>query len=156
MASRRRSSASRSRTTISTHKVEALAALDDVNWAAVVTGRYDIIVEVVTAEGMTGLYDFLNVSLQEVGGITFERGLRGHEGAATGGSRCRHDCGATGSTRAATMRGERAGRRAATRPEAAAALSIRKELTAVNDALIRRCIVFILHVRMPAMARITA
>jgi Lrp/AsnC family transcriptional regulator for asnA, asnC and gidA len=51
-------------------KVEALAALDDVNWAAVVTGRYDIIVEVVTAEGMTGLYDFLNVSLQEVGGIS--------------------------------------------------------------------------------------
>lgn len=50
-------------------KVDELAALDDVTWAAVVTGRYDIVVEVVTAEGMTGLYDFLNVSLQEVGGI---------------------------------------------------------------------------------------
>jgi Lrp/AsnC family transcriptional regulator for asnA, asnC and gidA len=50
-------------------KVEQLAALDDVNWAAVVTGRYDIIVEVVTSEGMSGLYDFLNVSLQDVGGI---------------------------------------------------------------------------------------
>lgn len=51
-------------------KVGQLAALDDVTWAAVVTGRYDIIVEVVTAEGMTGLYDFLNISLQEVGGIS--------------------------------------------------------------------------------------
>jgi len=50
-------------------KVEQLAALDNVNWAAVVTGRYDIIVEVATSEGMSGLYDFLNVSLQEVGGI---------------------------------------------------------------------------------------
>lgn len=51
-------------------KVEQLAALDDVTWAAVVTGRYDIIVEIVTGDGMTGLYDFLNVSLQEVGGIS--------------------------------------------------------------------------------------
>jgi Lrp/AsnC family transcriptional regulator, regulator for asnA, asnC and gidA len=51
-------------------KVDQLAALDDVTWAAVVTGRYDIIVEIVTGEGMTGLYDFLNVSLQEVGGIS--------------------------------------------------------------------------------------
>ena len=49
--------------------VERLAALDEVNWAAVVTGRYDIIAEVVTTEGMSGLYRFLNVSLQELGGV---------------------------------------------------------------------------------------
>jgi Lrp/AsnC family transcriptional regulator, regulator for asnA, asnC and gidA len=49
--------------------VERLAALDEVNWAAVVTGRYDIVAEVVTAEGMSGLYDFLNISLQRLGGV---------------------------------------------------------------------------------------
>jgi Lrp/AsnC family transcriptional regulator for asnA, asnC and gidA len=49
--------------------VERLAALDEVNWAAVVTGRYDIIAEVVTTEGMGGLYGFLNVSLQKLGGV---------------------------------------------------------------------------------------
>ena len=49
--------------------VERLAGLDEVNWAAVVTGRYDIVAEVVTTEGMSGLYDFLNVSLQELGGV---------------------------------------------------------------------------------------
>ena len=46
-----------------------LAALPEVTWAAVVTGRYDIMTEVATEEGMNGLYDFLNVSLREVGGI---------------------------------------------------------------------------------------
>ena len=50
-------------------KVEQIAALPDVTWAAVVTGRYDIIAEVVTTTGMSGLYDFLNISLREVGGI---------------------------------------------------------------------------------------
>ena len=49
--------------------VERLAALDVVNWAAVVTGRYDIIAEVATTDGMNGLYDFLNISLQKLGGI---------------------------------------------------------------------------------------
>jgi Lrp/AsnC family transcriptional regulator, regulator for asnA, asnC and gidA len=49
--------------------VERLAALDEVNWAAVVTGRYDIICELATTAGMSGLYDFLNVSLQKLGGI---------------------------------------------------------------------------------------
>ena len=33
------------------------------------TGRYDIIAEVATTDGMNGLYDFLNVSLQKLGGI---------------------------------------------------------------------------------------
>jgi len=50
-------------------KVEQIAGLDEVNWAAVVTGRYDIIVEIATENGMAGLYHFLTVSLQEVGGI---------------------------------------------------------------------------------------
>lgn len=50
-------------------KVEQIAALPEVTWAAVVTGRYDIMAEIATEEGMNGLYDFLNVSLREVGGI---------------------------------------------------------------------------------------
>ena len=50
-------------------KVEQIADLPEVTWAAVVTGRYDILAEVVTESGMSGLYDFLNVSLREVGGI---------------------------------------------------------------------------------------
>ncbi|MGO8683633.1 MAG: Lrp/AsnC family transcriptional regulator [Thermoleophilia bacterium] len=50
-------------------KLGQIADLDEATWAAVVTGRYDIIVEVVTTEGMSGLYAFLNESLQQVGGI---------------------------------------------------------------------------------------
>lgn len=50
-------------------KVEQIAALPEVTWAAVVTGRYDIMAEIVTEDAMNGLYDFLNVSLREVGGI---------------------------------------------------------------------------------------
>lgn len=50
-------------------KVEQIAGLPEVTWAAVVAGRYDIMAEVVTEDGMNGLYDFLNVSLREVGGI---------------------------------------------------------------------------------------
>jgi len=50
-------------------ELEQIAGLDEVIWAAVVTGRYDIIVEVATEDGMAGLYNFLTVSLQEVGGI---------------------------------------------------------------------------------------
>ena len=50
-------------------KVEQIAALPAVTWAAVVTGRYDIMAELATEDGVTGLYDFLNVSLREVGGI---------------------------------------------------------------------------------------
>lgn len=51
-------------------KVEQIADLPEVTWAAVVTGRYDIMAEVVTEDGMNGLYAFLNVSLREVGGIS--------------------------------------------------------------------------------------
>lgn len=50
-------------------KVEQIAGLPEVTWAAVVTGRYDIFAEIVTEDGMSGLYDFLNVSLRDVGGI---------------------------------------------------------------------------------------
>jgi len=50
-------------------KVEQIAALPEVTWAAVVAGRYDIMAEVATEEGMNGLYGFLNVSLREVGGV---------------------------------------------------------------------------------------
>jgi Lrp/AsnC family transcriptional regulator for asnA, asnC and gidA len=49
--------------------VERVAALDEVSWAAVVTGRYDIIAQVVTADGMNGIYEFLNASLQKLGGV---------------------------------------------------------------------------------------
>ena len=35
-----------------------------------VTGRYDIIVEIVCTEGTTDLYDFLDKDLTTVGGIT--------------------------------------------------------------------------------------
>lgn len=49
--------------------VTKVAALDDVSWAAVVTGRYDIVAQVVTDGGMEGLYRFVNAGLNSVGGI---------------------------------------------------------------------------------------
>lgn len=50
-------------------KLEQIAALPNVNWAAVVTGRYDILVELVLSEDMGDLYDFLDRDLSQVGGI---------------------------------------------------------------------------------------
>lgn len=50
-------------------KLEQISELDQIHWAAVVTGNYDIIVEVVTTGGMPGLYDFLAGALPQVGGI---------------------------------------------------------------------------------------
>ncbi len=50
-------------------KLTEIAALPDVNWAAVVTGRYDILVEIVLCEDISGLYDFLDRDLSGVGGI---------------------------------------------------------------------------------------
>lgn len=41
-------------------KLEEISALPDVNWAAVDTGRYDILVELITSEDISGLYDFLD------------------------------------------------------------------------------------------------
>jgi len=50
-------------------KLTEIARLPDVNWAAVVTGRYDILVEVVVSEDMGDLYNFLDQALSSVGGI---------------------------------------------------------------------------------------
>lgn len=50
-------------------KLDEIAALDRVNWAAVVTGRYDLVVEIVLAEGMNDLYAFLDEDLSSIGGV---------------------------------------------------------------------------------------
>jgi len=50
-------------------KLEEISLLPDVNWVAVVTGRYDILVEVVTSEDIADLYNFLDRALSGVGGI---------------------------------------------------------------------------------------
>lgn len=50
-------------------KLEAISRLDKVNWAAVVTGRYDIMVEVVLSDDIADLYRFLDEDLSKVGGI---------------------------------------------------------------------------------------
>lgn len=49
---------------------ERIAGLDKVNWVAVVTGRYDIIVEVTLLEGMDDLYTFINEELSSLGGVS--------------------------------------------------------------------------------------
>lgn len=51
-------------------KLDQIGALPRVNWCAVVTGRYDIIVEIVCQEGMDDLYEFLDQDLSKLGGIT--------------------------------------------------------------------------------------
>lgn len=50
-------------------KLEEISQLKCIHWAAVVTGHFDIMAEIVTAEGMTGLYRFLTNDLSRVGGI---------------------------------------------------------------------------------------
>ncbi|WP_319469599.1 Lrp/AsnC family transcriptional regulator [uncultured Pseudodesulfovibrio sp.] len=50
-------------------KLEQIGSLPRVNWCAVVTGRYDIIVEIVCSDSTADLYDFLNKDLSGVGGI---------------------------------------------------------------------------------------
>lgn len=50
-------------------KIEQISNLKQVHWAAVVTGKYDIIVEVVTTEGIKGIYSFLIEDLPRIGGI---------------------------------------------------------------------------------------
>lgn len=50
-------------------KLEQISNLEGVNWAAVVTGRYDVIAEIISTDGMAGLYDFLNEKLDKLGGI---------------------------------------------------------------------------------------
>ena len=50
-------------------KVEQLAALENIDWVVVVTGRYDLFVQVVLLDGMPGLYNFLTHELPQLGGI---------------------------------------------------------------------------------------
>jgi len=51
-------------------KLDEISALNRVNWAAIVTGRYDILVEVVLTDGMDDLYRFIDEDLSGVGDIT--------------------------------------------------------------------------------------
>lgn len=50
-------------------KLNQIASLEKVSWAAVVTGRYDIFAEVVLDQDMDTLYDFITVELPRLGGI---------------------------------------------------------------------------------------
>ena len=50
-------------------KLDQIGSLPRVNWCAVVTGRYDIIVEIVCQDEMDDLYEFLDQDLSKVGGI---------------------------------------------------------------------------------------
>lgn len=50
-------------------KIEQISNLSQVHWAAVVTGHYDIIVEVVLPDSMASLYQFLTEELPQLGGI---------------------------------------------------------------------------------------
>ncbi|QGY39751.1 winged helix-turn-helix transcriptional regulator [Pseudodesulfovibrio cashew] len=50
-------------------KLDQIGSLPRVNWCAVVTGRYDIIVEIVCSDEIGDLYDFLDKDLSQVGGI---------------------------------------------------------------------------------------
>ncbi|MGL1860927.1 MAG: Lrp/AsnC family transcriptional regulator [Pseudodesulfovibrio sp.] len=50
-------------------KLDQIGSLPRVNWCAVVTGRYDIIVEIVCSDDIGDLYDFLDQDLSKVGGI---------------------------------------------------------------------------------------
>lgn len=50
-------------------KLEQISNLPQVHWAAAVTGRFDIIVEVILQNGIPGLYRFLTADLPRIGGI---------------------------------------------------------------------------------------
>lgn len=50
-------------------KLREIAALDEVHWAAVVTGRYDLMAEVVSTGGIRELYNFLSTDLPRIGGF---------------------------------------------------------------------------------------
>jgi Lrp/AsnC family transcriptional regulator, regulator for asnA, asnC and gidA len=51
-------------------QLENLTALEQVSWAAVVTGRFDIIAEVVFSGGMQDLFNFTTQVLPTIGRIT--------------------------------------------------------------------------------------
>ncbi|NDV18086.1 winged helix-turn-helix transcriptional regulator [Pseudodesulfovibrio sp. JC047] len=50
-------------------KLDQIGALPRVNWCAVVTGRYDIIVEIICMDEMSDLYNFLDQDLSKIGGV---------------------------------------------------------------------------------------
>lgn len=51
-------------------KLEQIGELEMVTWAAVVTGRYDIVVEVALSDEISDLYRFLHEELPKVGGVS--------------------------------------------------------------------------------------
>jgi Lrp/AsnC family transcriptional regulator, regulator for asnA, asnC and gidA len=51
-------------------KLEKISELENVTWAAVVTGRYDIVVEVALSDEVADLYRFLHEDLSQVGGVS--------------------------------------------------------------------------------------
>ena len=51
-------------------KLDQIGSLPRVNWCAVVTGRYDIIVEIICSDDIGDLYDFLDKDMSKVGGIS--------------------------------------------------------------------------------------
>ena len=51
-------------------QLEKLTSMKQVHWAVVVTGRFDIIAEVVVKGGMEDLYTFTSVDLPAVGRVT--------------------------------------------------------------------------------------
>ena len=52
------------------NQLEALTALKQVHWAAVVTGRFDVIAEVIVKGGMQDLYTFTSMELPSIGRVT--------------------------------------------------------------------------------------
>ena len=51
-------------------QLDKLTALKQVHWAVVVTGRFDIIAEVIVKGGMKDLYTFTSVDLPTIGRVT--------------------------------------------------------------------------------------
>ena len=51
-------------------QLEKLTALKQVHWAAVVTGRFDVIAEVVVKGGTEDLYTFTSIDLPSIGRVT--------------------------------------------------------------------------------------
>lgn len=51
-------------------QLKKLTSLKQVHWAAVVTGRFDVIAEVIVNGGMADLYTFTSVDLPAIGRVT--------------------------------------------------------------------------------------
>ncbi len=52
------------------NQLEKLTSLKPVHWAVVVTGRFDVIAEVIVQGGMEELYTFTSVDLPTIGRVT--------------------------------------------------------------------------------------